>query len=127
MTLIVLSAAALAALLHVYIFRLESFRWQDDRTRKIFGTTVEQAATTRQLAYNQGFYNLFLAITVIAGIVTFAWPAVSLTLLIVGLGSMLAAAIVLVTHDRSKLRAALVQGTLPLIGLLALLVRLVTG
>ena len=65
--------------------------------------------------------------TVIAGIVTFAWPAVSLTLLIVGLGSMLAAAIVLVTHDRSKLRAALVQGTLPLLGLLALLVRLVTG
>ncbi len=127
MTLTALGAAALAALLHLYIFRLESFRWQDDRTRKIFGTTPEQAAATRQLAYNQGFYNLFLAITVFAGIATFLWPAVSLTLLIVGLGSMLAAAIVLVTNDRSKLRAALVQGTLPLIGLLALLIRVVTG
>ena len=68
MTLIVLIVAGLAGLLHVFIFTLESFRWEDASTRKTFGTTLEQAATTRQLAYNQGFYNLFLAITAFAGI-----------------------------------------------------------
>ena len=104
MTLIVLIAAGLAGLLHVFIFLLESFRWQDDNTRRVFGTTPEQAATTRQLAYNQGFYNLFLAVTAFAGIVTVAWPAVSTTLLVVSLGSMLGAAVVLVANDRSKLR-----------------------
>lgn len=127
MTLIVLIAAGLAGLLHVFIFLLESFRWQDDNTRRVFGTTPEQAATTRQLAYNQGFYNLFLAVTAFAGIVTVAWPAVSTTLLVVSLGSMLGAAVVLVANDRSKLRAALIQGGLPLVGLLALAIRAVTG
>lgn len=127
MTLIILIAAGLAGLLHVFIFLLESFRWQDDNTRRVFGTTPEQAATTRQLAYNQGFYNLFLAVTAFAGIVTVACPAVSTTLLVVGLGSMLGASVVLVTNDRSKLRAAVIQGGLPLVGLLALAIRAATG
>ncbi len=127
MTLIVLIVAGLAGLLHVFIFTLESFRWEDASTRKTFGTTPEQAATTRQLAYNQGFYNLFLAITAFAGIVFAFWPAVSTTLLVVSLGSMVAAAIVLVSNDRSKLRAAAVQGTLPLLGLLLLAIRAALG
>lgn len=127
MTLIALIAATLAGLLHVFIFLLESFRWQEDNTRRVFGTTPEQAATTKQLAYNQGFYNLFLALTAFAGVATFAWPTVSTTLLVVSLGSMLGAAVVLVTNDRSKLRAALIQGGLPLVGLLALAIRIATG
>ena len=51
----------------------------------------------------------------------------STTLLIVSLGSMLAAAVVLVVNDRSKLRAAVIQGGLPLVGLLALALRIITG
>jgi putative membrane protein len=112
--------AALAALLHVYIFWMESLRWERAETRRVFGTTPEQAATTRQLAFNQGFYNLFLAITAIAGIVLFGWPVVSNTLLIVALGSMLLAALVLVANDRSRVRAALVQGLFPALGLVFL-------
>lgn len=54
--------AALAALLHVYIFVLESFRWTAPSTRRTFGTTAEEAETTKLLAYNQGFYNLFLGV-----------------------------------------------------------------
>ena len=127
MTLILLIAATLAGLLHVFIFLLESFRWQEASTRKVFGTTPEQAATTKQMAYNQGFYNLFLAVTAFAGVITFAWPTVSTTLLIVSLGSMLAAAVVLVVNDRSKLRAAVIQGGLPLVGLLALALRVFAG
>src|SRR5262249_14393333 len=58
--------AALAALLHVYIFTMESLTWTSPRTRRTFGTTPEEAETTKLLAFNQGFYNLFLAI--VAGI-----------------------------------------------------------
>ena len=54
--------AALAAGLHVYIFVLESLQWTVPRTRATFGTTPEEAETTKLLAFNQGFYNLFLAI-----------------------------------------------------------------
>ena len=48
--------AALAALVHVYIFVLESVRWRHPATRKVFGTSEETAAITAPLAHNQGFY-----------------------------------------------------------------------
>ena len=61
--------AALAALLHVYIFVMESLTWTSARTRATFGTTAEEAETTKLLAFNQGFYNLFLALGIVAGFV----------------------------------------------------------
>ena len=61
--------AGLAALLHVYIFVMESLTWTSARTRATFGTTPEEAETTKLLAFNQGFYNLFLAIVTAVGIV----------------------------------------------------------
>ena len=60
--------AGLAALVHVYIFVLESVRWEHPATRRAFGTTAETAALTQPLAYNQGFYNLFLAIVTGIGV-----------------------------------------------------------
>ena len=101
-----------AALLHVYIWVLESFRWTEPATRKTFGTSAADAEVTKPLAYNQGFYNLFLAIITLAGVVAGGADGdVGTALVLAGTGSMLAAALVLVTHDRSMLRAALVQGT----------------
>lgn len=117
MRLVALVFAVLAALMHLYIFWMESLRWERPETRKVFGTSPEQAATTRRLAYNQGFYNLFLALTAGAGVVLFWWPVVSNTLLIVGLGSMVLAALVLITNDRRMARAALVQGMFPAVAL----------
>ena len=64
--------AALAALLHVYIFTMESLTWTSKRTRAAFGTTAEEAETTKLLAFNQGFYNLFLAIVTGVGIAAVA-------------------------------------------------------
>jgi putative membrane protein len=73
------------------------------------------------MAYNQGFYNLFLAIGAVIGVVIWAVNGVGdvagRTLLLFSLGSMAAAALVLVTSGRKYLRPAAVQGTLPLIGL----------
>jgi putative membrane protein len=115
--------AGLAALLHVYIFVLESVRWEHPATRRTFGTTPEIAAITKPLAYNQGFYNLFLAIGLFAGIVLMpSREDAGVAVLVFGMGSMLAAATVLITSDRSKARAAVVQGLLPTVGLLCLLI-----
>lgn len=122
--------AGLAALVHVYIFFLESVAWTAPRTRAVFGTSEQEAQTTRPLAFNQGFYNLFLAVVTAVGIVLLAsgstdGPAsAGAALVLAGTGSMAAAATVLVLSDRSKARAAATQGTLPLLAVIALLVGL---
>jgi putative membrane protein len=118
--------AALAALLHVYIFVMESLTWTSPRTRATFGTTPEEAETTRLLAFNQGFYNLFLAIVSGVGIAALATgcPAVGAALVFAGVGSMLAAAVVLVLSSPDKARAAFTQGTFPLIAVVLLAVGL---
>jgi putative membrane protein len=119
--------AGLAALVHVYIFVLESVLWTSDRARTTFGTTREEAEATRALAFNQGFYNLFLAIAVVVGIVVVAagHTAVGATLVLTGAGSMVAAGLVLMLSDRTKTSAALKQAVLPLLGVVALVVGLV--
>ncbi len=38
--------AGLAGLLHVYIFVLESLRWEEPATRSTFGTTPETASVS---------------------------------------------------------------------------------
>ncbi|ROR91620.1 DUF1304 domain-containing protein [Nocardioides aurantiacus] len=113
--------AVLAALLHVYIFVLESLRWEDGATRRTFATTAEQASATREMAYNQGFYNLFLAVVTLVGVGLLA-PVreAGVALVVAGTGSMLAAALVLITSDRTKARPAAVQGTLPAVTLVLL-------
>lgn len=118
--------AALAALLHVYIFVMESLTWTSARTRAAFGTTAEEAETTKLLAFNQGFYNLFLALVTGAGIVaiTLGDRAVGAALVFAGVGSMAAAALVLVASARDKARAAATQGAFPVLAIALLLVGL---
>ena len=120
--------AALAALLHVYIFTMESFTWTSPRTRKTFGTTPEEAETTKLLAFNQGFYNLFLAIVAGIGIVAFATGhrEAGAALVFAGVGSMAAAAIVLLLAARDKARAAVTQGAFPLISIVLLVLGVAT-
>lgn len=120
--------AGAAALVHVYIFVLESLRWTAPSTRRTFGVRSEaDAQTMRALAFNQGFYNLFLAVLVVVGIVCVIAnvTTVGLTLVFAGTGMMLAAALVLVLSDRRMLRAAAVQGTLPLLAVGALVLALI--
>ncbi len=121
--------AALAALLHVYIFLMESVQWTQRRVWKRFGVPDQETAETlRTMAYNQGFYNLFLAIGATLGIVLF-WAGqpdtvadvAGRTLTLFSLGSMVAAALVLLTSGRGYVRAALLQGTIPLVGFVLML------
>jgi putative membrane protein len=115
--------AIIAALLHVYIFTMESLTWTMPATWKRFGLASQaDAETTRLLAYNQGFYNLFLAVGALIGVgcVAFApqdsvQPVVGWTLVFSCCGSMLLAAAVLAFSGKKYLRAAATQGTTPLL------------
>ncbi len=120
--------AGLAAALHVYIFVLESFQWTAPRTRATFGTTLEEAETTKLLAFNQGFYNLFLAIVTVVGVVWMSSGGilVGAALVFAGVGSMLAAAVVLVASSPDKARSAVIQGALPLVAVVLLAIGLST-
>lgn len=112
----------LAVAVHAYVFVLESLSWMHPRTRAVFGIATEQeAATMRLLAFNQGFYNLFLALVALAGVLLTAVgaSAAGAALLIAGAGSMVGAGVVLVASDPRLLRAALVQALPPALGLLA--------
>ncbi|HVQ22191.1 MAG TPA: DUF1304 domain-containing protein, partial [Candidatus Saccharimonadia bacterium] len=58
--------ALVAALLHVGFFYLESIAFRRPTTWARFGiASQEQAEIVRPMAFNQGFYNLFLAVGVI--------------------------------------------------------------
>lgn len=122
------SILALAtALLHGVIFALESLLWGTPRAQKVFGQqSADEVATTHDLAFNQGFYNLFLgvlaalgAILALAGVTT-----VGITLMLAGTGCMLGAATVLLLSSPAHRGAAVKQGTLPLLAVVALLIAL---
>ena len=78
------------------------------------------------MAFNQGFYNLFLAILVALGIVLVAVGRldVGATLVLAGAGSMASAALVLFVTSPSNRGAALKQGLLPALGVLAVILAL---
>jgi len=120
--------AAVAALLHVYIFTMESLTWTSPRTRATFGTTPEEAETTKLLAFNQGFYNLFLAIVAGIGIIGVAMghKAAGAALIFAGIGSMAAAAVVLLLSAPDKARSALIQGAFPAIAIVLLVLGLLS-
>lgn len=121
--------AGLAALLHVYIFVMESLTWTSPRTRATFGLTSQQAEATKELAFNQGFYNLFLAIVsgIGVGAICTGHGAVGIALVLAGTGSMSAAALVLLVSSPQKARAALSQGVFPLTAVVLMAIHLVTA
>lgn len=125
MSIIALVLAALAGVLHLAIFVMESFLWRTPRVRATFAVRSDaEAEATVAMAYNQGWYNAFLGIGALLGVVlvladttTPGW-----TLVVFSCGCMLAAALVLVTTDVKYRAAAVKQGTLPALALLAALV-----
>ncbi len=113
-------AASLAGLVHIGIWMLESLLWKREPVWRLFGArSAEDALAQEGVFFNQGFYNLFLAIGALVG----AWMAAqsdSNTLLIYSMAYMAGAAIVLVWRFPRLWRGAVVQGTLPAIALVAI-------
>ncbi|MEB4613557.1 DUF1304 domain-containing protein [Leucobacter sp. M11] len=129
MLLTALVCAGIASLIHVMIFALESLLWTTPRGRSVFGTSAEEAAATRELAFNQGFYNLFLAVITVVGVVLLALGSIAAgaALVFAGAGSMLLAGLVLLITSPGKARPALIQLVPPLLAVGALLAALLSA
>jgi len=113
-------AAIVAAVVHVLIFCMESLWWTTPKVRARFRQAPEQADATKLFAFNQGFYNLFLAIGTFAGLalILLGHPDSGLTLVSWNCLFMVGAAIVLAASAPRLQRGALIQGTAPLLFLL---------
>ena len=114
------TAAAMAGLLHIAIFYLEAVAFSRPRIyRRFLVADDRDAGVVAPWALNQGFYNLFLAIGTLTGVLVWMLgkPQQGRALIGFGCGCMLAAALVLLGTDRRMARAAASQGLLPLIAL----------
>jgi putative membrane protein len=107
-----IAAAIVAALIHVWFFVLESLWFSRPTVWARFGlASAEEARTVRSFAFNQGFYNLFLAVGVAIGLLLtgIGDPVSGRAIVLFACGSMVAAGTVLVLHNRTFLQAALIQ------------------
>ena len=107
--------AGVAAALHVLFFLFESVLFGRPSTQRRFHVEADQADAVRPWAFNQGFYNLFLAAGIVAGVVMQAR-----LLVLFPCACMLGAGIVLAFTDRRMLRAALTQAVPPLVAIVVL-------
>ena len=113
-------AAILAGAIHVLIFCMESLWWTTPKVRARFRQAPEQAHATKLLAFNQGFYNLFLAIGTLTGLALTLMGHREAGLVLVNWNClfMVGAALVLAASARQMWRGALIQGVAPLLFLL---------
>ncbi len=111
---------AITALLHILFFKLESLDFMKERTLKKFGLNAEQGEVAKVWAFNQGFYNLFLALGLVyAAILLHTGQAEAGKILArFILLSITGAGAVLFFSARQKYAAALVQSVPALIGFL---------
>ena len=110
--------ALLAAAIHVLFFFLESVVFRRPFAWRTFGIRTQQdAETTRDWALNQGFYNLFLAVSVVVGVLlqlssNAAAVSAGVGMVLLGTASMVGAALVLLVTKPALLRGVAVQGAL---------------
>lgn len=115
MTVVMGLAGILAGLIHVLIFCMESVLWTTPAVSARFRQSPERAEATKLLAFNQGFYNLFLALGTFAGLVAVAMghPRVGWTLVCWNCAFMVGAALVLAASAPQLRRGAVIQGAAP--------------
>lgn len=108
----------LAALIHVGIFILESVLFQKPGGYKYFRIKPEHHEAAKKWAFNQGFYNLFLAVGMFIGLYYVNQLQVRSAGIMVSFSGlcMMAAGIVLIISDKKMLRGALIQIVPPLLG-----------
>jgi len=114
--------AAVAALLHIVFFYLESIAFTRPEVHRRFGVmTADDAAVVRPMAFNQGFYNLFLAGGVLVGVVMSNGDGTTATagtaVAVFALSCMALAGVVLGTTSPRLRRAAVVQAAPPVVAI----------
>jgi putative membrane protein len=121
---IALVAACVAAAIHVFFFVLESLWFTRPETYRRFNVESQRDAELLQpLAFNQGFYNLFLAVGAVAGVIAVGLGRVEIgrTLVLFSCASMALAGGVLIVTDRRLIRSAMIQSLPPLVAIVAAL------
>jgi len=117
--MIAMAFAFVVALVHFYVFFLESVAWGRPATNRLFGVREPEAEANRVFAFNQGFYNLFLALAIVAGLLLrlFHREVEGTTLLTYACLSVFGAGFVLFLSSPGRARPAAIQA-LPAIGYL---------
>ena len=116
--------AVIAALIHILIFTMESVLWAKPSIWRRFGLRSQaDADVVEPMAFNQGFYNLFLALATLLGLFLLVWgnPVAGKWVMLVALSSMVLASGVLLITNRKLWRSAVIQGVAPLLGIAFLL------
>jgi putative membrane protein len=125
MPLLAQAFALLAAALHVLFFYFESVTFARPDVWRRFGlSTQAEADVVRPMAFNQGFYNLFLAIGIVVGLVLVAAGQTDAgrAIVLFACACMVLAGVVLIATSRAMARAALLQLVAPLLAIIATVV-----
>jgi putative membrane protein len=109
--------ASISCVLHILFFFLESVFFEREQIHYLFGIKTTEVISTKVIFFNQGFYNLFLAIGAAVGIYYYGVLGEPLLLVYVS-AYMAGASFILYISKRSMYRAALIQGVSPLITLI---------
>ncbi|MEV8252522.1 DUF1304 domain-containing protein [Rhodoglobus sp. NPDC076762] len=121
----------LAALVHLMIFFMESVLFHTPRVQQIFGVRAQDAEIIKPWAYNQGFYNVFLALGAGTGLVLMGtvgmWPAGIALAMFAALSMLLAAVVLITSQPKQMARPAIIQGAPPLLGIIFLVLALNVG
>jgi putative membrane protein len=121
MHLIAVAGAIVAALVHVWFFAMESLWFMRPSVWSRFGLASEEhARIVETFAFNQGFYNLFLAVGALAGLALVAMGdgVAGRAIVLFACSSMIAAGIVLF---RFNPRGAALQIVPPLVAVAAMI------
>jgi putative membrane protein len=117
--------ALIAALLHVMFFYFESITFSRPATWRRFGIATQQDAdTVRPMAFNQGFYNLFLAGGIVVGLlrVNTGNAVAGEAIVLFACACMVFAGTVLALSNRPLIRSALIQAVPPAIAIVVAIV-----
>jgi putative membrane protein len=113
--------ALIAAAAHIGAFVMESLLFQRPAVQRLLLRHASDSAAVRLWAFNQGFYNLFVAVGAVVGVILWATgeETPGRTLVIYTCAFMVLAGVVLFVSDRALWRGMLGQSCPPLIALLA--------
>jgi putative membrane protein len=121
MNLVTQIFAVVAALFHVGAFVMESLMFDRPAVQRILLGRTESAPGVRLWAFNQGFYNLFLAAGPVAGLIAsgMGHESVGRALVVYSCAFMAACGVVLFISNPKLWRGMVGQSGPPLIALIA--------
>jgi putative membrane protein len=105
-----------AGVFHLAVFAMESLLFRKPGTYRRFRVKDDaEAAVARPWAFNQGFYNLFLALGALGGLIAGGDEGHAIALF--SCACMAGAGIVLIASDRRMAQAAAAQALPPILAL----------